>query len=397
MSVLVLNAGSSTVKFSLRPDASGKPVADGVVELAASGEGERRAILRVHRRHAAELNILLPRSDAGVAVEAICSELAADLAKDPPEAVGHRVVHGGSTFTEPTRIDEPMLKKLRELSELAPLHNPPAIAAIEAARRRLPAAPHVAVFDTAFFAGLAPERFLYPLPYAWHTAWGIRRFGFHGISHAYCARRAGAMLGPRPRPRILTCHLGNGCSAAATLGEHPIATTMGFSTLEGLMMGTRPGNVDAGILLYLLETRRLSQEQLEHALYHESGLVGISGVSSDFRKVQEAADAGHAQASLALAMYAESIRSTIGSLVVALGGIDALVFTAGVGEHAAGLRARVCQGLDLLGIRLDPERNLAAKADVDIATVDSPARILVLHTREEEEIAQAALELAHGH
>ena len=259
-------------------------------------------------------------------------------------AVGHRVVHGGAVFHSSVRIDAGVKKSLAELSELAPLHNPPALAAMEAAEAALPGVPQVAVFDTAFFARLPPQAFVYPLPYEWYTDWGIRRFGFHGISHAYCATRTAEMLGRDPASlRIITCHLGNGCSATAIRGGNAIATTMGFTPLEGLMMGTRSGSVDPGILVHVLSHKGVSPEKLDHILNHGSGLLGVSGVSSDLREVTKAADAGHERARLALAIFADRVRQTI-ALAVTLGGVDALVFTAGIGEHSVSLRAAACEG-----------------------------------------------------
>jgi acetate kinase len=362
VSVLVFNAGSSTLKFSLFAGHSTEPAAEGVVEH--------------------------PPADA---VPGILGSIRALLSSDPVAAVGHRVVHGGRAFTGSVPIDGRVLEEIARLSELAPLHNPRAVAAIEAAMRSIPGAPHVAVFDTAYFADLPPERHVYPLPYEWYAEGGIRRFGFHGISHAYCAGRAAEFLGrPEAGFRVVTCHLGNGCSAAASLGGRAVATTMGFTPLEGLMMGSRAGSVDPGILIHALERMGLSTQQLYKALQHRSGLLGVSGVSSDFRAVRDAAKAGNERARLALAIYANSVRAGIGSLAVALGGADAVVFTAGVGENSAELRQEACVGLGCLGLRLDPDRNRTLRPDADLSAEGSPARILVLRTREDLLIAREA-------
>jgi acetate kinase len=366
VSVLVLNAGSSTLKFSLFAGRSTALVADGVVED--------------------------PPKDA---VTAILASIRGDLASDPVVAVGHRVVHGGRAFTGSARIDDRALDEIARLSELAPLHNPPALAAIRAAKRAIPGVAHVACFDTAFFADLPPDRHVYPLPYEWYAERGIRRYGFHGISHAYCAARAAEFLGRPPEGfRAVTCHLGNGCSATATLGGKAVATTMGFTPLEGLVMGSRPGSVDPGILLHAMERMGFSAGELGEILQRRSGLLGVSGVSSDFRSVQEAATGGHVQARLAIAIYANSVRAAIGALAVALGGVDALVFTAGVGENAASLREEVCSGLACLGMRLDPARNRSLRPDADLAAADSRGRILAVHTREDLPIAREALRLS---
>jgi acetate kinase len=306
-------------------------------------------------------------------------------------AVGHRVVHGGDRFIQSTRIDEEVARVLEELSSRAPLHNPPALAAAAEARRLLPAAPHVAVFDTSFYADLPERARVYPLPYEWYSEWGIRRYGFHGINHAYCAQRAAELLGRDPRSlRLVSLHLGNGCSATAVAAGRPLATTMGFTPLEGLMMGTRSGSVDPGLLLEVLRRRGVSAEELEEVLNERSGLLGVSGVSSDYRRVSAAARDGHPRAALALAMYAERVREAVGAMAAALGGIDALLFTGGVGEHSAELRAAVCDGLLFLGLRLDAARNADDSGDRDVATTDSGVRALVVRAREELAIAREA-------
>ncbi len=400
MSVLALNAGSSTLKFVLFAGRSADVAAEGIVEEppAEPGAGvarRGRATLRVRRAGApGERSATL---DAGLsdAVRAALESIREELASDPVLAVGHRVVHGGPSFSESAPIDDRVAEEIDRLSELAPLHNPPALAAIRAARTALPDVPHVAVFDTAHFAHLPPARHVYALPYDWYAERGIRRFGFHGISHAYCAARAAEVLGrPAEGFRTVTCHLGNGCSATAALGGKAVATTMGYTPLEGLVMGSRAGSIDPGILLHALERMGLAPGELADVLNRRSGLLGVSGVSSDFRTVQDAATRGHVRAQLALAIYADSVRAAIGSLAVALGGVDALVFTAGVGEHAAGLREEVCRGLGCLGLRLDPVRNAASPPDADVAERGSPGRILVLRTREELHIAREALRFA---
>ena len=366
MSVLVLNAGSSTLKFSLFAGRTTERVADGIIEE--------------------------PAQDA---VTGILASIRQPIASDPVATVGHRVVHGGRTFSGSVTIDARVLQEIDRLSELAPLHNPPALAAIVAAKREIPGVPHVAVFDTAFFSDLRPARHVYPLPYEWYAERGIRRYGFHGISHAYCAGRAADFLGRAVEGfRAVTCHLGNGCSATATLGGKPVATTMGFTPLEGLVMGSRAGSIDPGILLYAMERLGLSAGDLGEVLQHRSGLLGVSGVSSDFRSVQKAAEEGNDRARLALAIYADSVRAGIGALAVALGGVDALVFTAGVGENSAPLRDEVCRGLACLGLHLDPARNRTLPPDADLSASGSPGRILVLHTREDLQIARETLRIS---
>jgi acetate kinase len=380
MSLLVLNAGSSSLKFSLFEHETLKEVASGLVDWKS---GRDQATLTV-KTAAGSAERPAPASDYATAVRLALEAMAPG---GGIHAVGHRVVHGGTRFREPVLIDSHINEEINRLSELAPLHNPPALEVIEAAQRALADVRQIAVFDTAFFANLPPRAHVYPLPYAWYTDRGLRRYGFHGISHAYCAARAAELL-QNPDLRLVICHLGNGCSATAVRGREPIATTMGFTPLEGLMMGTRAGSIDPGILLYLQRSGQMSAEELDSSLNHASGLKGVSGISGDFREVEKAAVQGNARARLAITLYADRVRSAIGALAVTLGGVDALVFTAGVGENAQALRAEVCQGLQCLGLQLDTERNRSSRGDADIAQEKSPARILIVHTREEFSIAQ---------
>jgi acetate kinase len=328
---------------------------------------------------------------AAAASEALRS-LGQEASPSHIHAVGHRVVHGGSAFHDSVRIDAEVLETLGQLSELAPLHNPPAMAVMEAARDVLSAVPHVAVFDTAFYADLPPRAHVYPLPYEWYSEWGIRRFGFHGLSHTYCAGRAAELLRHRiDSPRIVSCHLGNGCSATAIQGGKAVSTTMGFTPMEGLMMGSRSGSIDPGILFYVERRRHLQVSDIDDILNHRSGLLGVSGVSSDFREVEAAAQKGHERARLALGIYADRIRAAVGALAATLGGLDALLFTAGIGEHSASLRAEVCRGLECLGVALDAAKNADTKPDADVAATDSAARVFVLRTREELMIARETM------
>jgi acetate kinase len=298
-------------------------------------------------------------------------------------AVGHRIVFGGE-FTSAVRLGPAVRSGIAELSELAPLHNPPGLETLAAAEVELPKVPHVAVFDTSFHATLPPAAYTYPLPGCWTREWKIRRFGFHGLSHAYCAGRAAAIVGrPLEELRLVICHLGSGCSASAVLHGRCVDTTMGFTPLDGLMMATRSGSVDPGILLYVQRYRGLSARQVEDALQHEAGLFGVSGISGDMRVVLAAARAGNPQAQLAFDVYTHRVRQAIGALGATLGGIDALVFTAGVGENSPEVRAASCQGLRCLGLELDPDANGAAREDADLARPESPGRILVVRTREE--------------
>jgi acetate kinase len=400
MSILVFNAGSSSLKFGLFDAEACRPLASGGIDWA---DGDRR--------HAKLLLCAEPDRPMRATVSAPDDQTAARLAMDwlakadggrsgspaAIEAVGHRVVHGGVEFAGSTRIDVRVKASIARLAELAPLHNPPALEVIHAAEAALPGAVQVAVFDTAFYACLPAKAYVYPLPYQWCADWGVRRFGFHGISHQYCTRRAAELLGrDLAELRVVSCHLGGGCSAAAVKGGEAVATTMGFTTLEGLMMGTRSGSIDPGILLYLQRSRGLTVDQLEDALHHRSGLLGLSGVSPDLAQIEEAIRQGNSQAKLAFDVFADRVRSAVGSLAVTMGGVDALIFTDRIGEGSAALRAAVCEGLECLGLRLDPARNAGCVADADLASGASPARILLIHTREELMIAREARRMASG-
>ncbi len=359
--LLVLNPGSSSLKWA---------VFRGALDEQAGGEEA------------------LPSGPPAIA-EAVGRILAR---LDGIDAVGVRVVHGGARLTRSVRVDEAALAEIRRAAELAPLHDPVSIAALAAVGELLPCAPRVAVFDTAFFAELPMAERLYPLPWSWYADWGIRRYGFHGLSHAYCAGRARELLGERAR-RAIVLHLGSGCSASAVEDGRPLATTMGFTPLDGLAMATRPGTLDPGILLHVLRRSGLGVDALEETLQRGSGLLGLSGVSADAREIARAAADGDERARLALQLFSARARSAVGALAVTLGGVDALVFTAGIGEHDAALRAEICRGLGCLGLELSPSANAAALPDLDVATAGSRGRILVLRTREELQIAREVIRL----
>lgn len=368
MSILSVNAGSSTLKLALFDDHAQREAAKVVIPFQGGGDGMREALERGLHGLAA----MAPPEAAGI------------------HAVGHRVVHCGGQWCEPTRIDAHVRSTIACFEEFAPLHNRSELQAITAAMHRFPDIPHVAAFDTTFFAALPDRAAIYPLPYAWHAEWGVRRFGFHGLNHEYAAGRAAEMLRRDPAElRVVVLHLGNGCSASAVRGGKPVATSMGFTPLEGLMMGTRSGSVDPGILVYVQRRHGMDVEALDRALNFESGLLGVSGVSGDVREVEEAAAEGNQRARLALEIYAARAREVVGGLAVAMGGVDALVFTAGVGENSADLRAVICEGLECLGLRIDAGRNDAAKPDAEIGAAEDPGRILVIRAREALMIARA--------
>lgn len=378
MTILLLNAGSSSLKATLRDTATGTVVARSLADWAGTAtryeqdgpDGER---------HCEEV----PWRGHTEAVRRFAADLPAARRADLA-AVGHRVVHGGS-FTSSVKITAEIRARLAAQADLAPLHNPPSLETLAAAEAELPGVPHVAVFDTAFHAAMPPEAFTYPVPMRWTQEWGIRRYGFHGLSHAYCARRAAEMLGLRAeQPRVVICHLGHGCSAAAVQGDHCLATTMGFTPLEGLMMATRCGSLDPGVVLHVQQRQDLTVAQVETMLNRESGLLGVSGVSGDMRLVLAAAREGQPQARLALAMYTHRARQAVGALAVTLGGVDALVFTAGVGENSSEIREAICTGLECLGLELERNSNATCRPDADVAVPHSRGRILVLATREDE-------------
>ena len=361
--VLVVNAGSSTIKLSL---------------------------VGSHEQTTWSTERAAPRSR----VDQAALGAAIDPISDQVDAVGHRIVHGGERFAKAVRIDAEVERELRALSELAPLHQPKSLAALDAVTAALPGTPAFACFDTAFHAHLPAPARTYALPASWRARWPIRRYGFHGLSHAWVARRAPELLGlEASAPRIVSCHLGAGASLCAIAEGRSQATTMGFTPLEGLVMATRSGDVDPGLLLWLLEHGEMSAGEAGHALEHESGLVGLAG-SADMREVLERAGSD-ADASLAVEVYLHRLSGAIAAMAAALGGLDALVFTGGVGERSPRIRARAVERLGFLGILIDADRNGAGEADREISATGSPVRTLVLAAREDLEIArQVRQELA---
>ncbi len=381
MKIGVCNSGSSSLKFSLFEADQELLLADGSIDWAT-----QPTQLKLHYPGQPEIREELHLQNHGEAFSRILSELrtgplAPLLRNDAPAAVGHRIVHGGTRFTAAVRITAEVQDAIHELCELAPLHNLAGLDGIRAIGRVLPLVPQVAVFDTAFHATLPTAARTYAIPRTWATEWGIYRYGFHGLSHAYCSRRATAMLG-NSSARIVIAHLGNGASVSAVRNGVCVDTSMGFTPLEGLVMGTRSGSVDPGALLYLMQHKGLTVEQLLHVLNYESGLLGLSGISSDMREILKKAPDHHA-ARLALDVYVHRLVQTIGGMAAVLGGVDALAFTAGVGENSAQVRELVCENLGHLGLRLDCAANSHCKPDADVAQGDSPARILVISSRED--------------
>jgi acetate kinase len=391
MHVLVCNSGSSSLKFSLFEAKDEQLLAEGGIDwsttptrlvVRCTGQPEVREELTL-QRHADAIARILDALQAGPAAPL---QGLGDV-----HAVGHRVVHGGERYTAAVLITPEVKQAIGALSELAPLHNPASLDGMNAVEEVLPRVSQVAAFDTSFHATLSEAARTYPVPQQWRREWGVRRYGFHGLSHAYCATRAAEMLG-RQNLRLIIAHLGNGASVSAVRHGLCVDTSMGFTPMEGLMMGTRSGSVDPGILVYLLRQKGLDADQLDHALNYDSGLLGVSGVSSDMRQVLAAAP-HHADARLAIDVYVHRIRQTVGAMAATLGGVDALVFTAGVGEHAAEIRARVCENLGYLGLALDRTANDACQPDADVALPASTGRILVIATREDVTIVRETRQL----
>jgi acetate kinase len=335
---------------------------------------------------ATELPLDDPASMGDVLEEALRDTPAAD-------AAGHRVVHGGAEFRRAVVLDDSSESRLARLADLAPLHNPPAVAAIRRLQAIRPGLPEVACFDTAFHAGMPLEAATYALPDDWRGL-GLRRFGFHGLSHAWSSRRAAELLGrPLSSLRLVTAHLGSGASLAAVAGGRSVDTTMGFTPLEGLVMATRSGSVDPGVLVWVMRHEGLSVDDLEEALARRSGLLGLSGVSGDLRLVLAAADGGDDRAALAFGVYVHRLRAAVASMAAAMGGAEGLVFTGGAGEGSARLRREACAGLGFLGVALDQARNEAADGDAVVSADGAGTAVVVVHAREDIEIARQVREL----
>lgn len=400
MKVFVLNCGSSSVKYKLFDMSAGEPepvLAAGRIERI----GTEQALL-VHeaggRRHRAVRPVFEHRDAIGLALNMMADDAAADDGYGHVDAIGHRVVHGGELYRDSVLVTDGVKQSLIELSELAPLHNPHNIAGIDACADLLPGIPQVAVFDTALHADMPRHAYLYGIPYELYERLHIRRYGFHGISHKYVAGRVAALMDkPLESLRIISCHLGNGASVTAVKDGRSVDTSMGFTPLEGLMMGTRSGDIDAGAVIYLLAHEGMSVSELNAMLNRESGLRGVSGVSADMRDIEQGVLEGHERARLAFDMYEYRVRKYIGAYAAAMNGVDAIAFTAGIGEHSPMLRAQLCRHLTYLGLELDPERNELSGREVDIATPDSRVRAFVIPTDEERVIARDTVAVLQGH
>jgi len=403
MKILVLNAGSSSQKsclFDLQgkslPDRPPDPVwkahidwtvKSGTAVLTVKANGETvETELESSSKKDAIAEMLATLTTGKTRVLDRLSEI---------ETVGHRVVHGGSDYSDAVVVTSEVKDAIDRLSILAPAHNRVNLEGIEAIEQVLENVPQVAVFDTGFHSQMPQAAKMYPLPKQWYDR-GIRRYGFHGISHDYCTRRTAQILGRDLEDlKIITCHLGNGCSLAAVRHGKSIETTMGFTPLEGLMMGTRSGSIDPAIPLYLMRQHGLDIEEVERLLEKESGLKGVSGISSDWRSIREALQKGDDNARLTLDLYVHRLVSNMGAMLTSLGGVDAISFTGGVGEHAPEVRQLACEKLAFLGVELDGDRNQSSPEDEEISTSDSAVRVLVISAREEWAIARECWQLQH--
>ncbi len=396
MKILVLNCGSSSVKYKLFDMDRDRVLARGMADRI----GMPGSVFFHHVPDRGDLSLDIPLPDHYEAVKAIIGALTGgDLAviagTGEIQAVGHRVVHGGEYFQSPVAVDGGVLEILKECGKLAPLHNPPNIMGIRVCQKLIFHALQVAVFDTAFHQTMPDHAYMYAIPYEYYEKYRVRKYGFHGTSHKYVASRAAELLGRRIEDlKMITCHLGNGSSLCAVDGGKSKDTTMGLTPLAGLMMGTRCGDIDPAIVGFLAEKEGSGPGRVLEVLNKKSGALGISGISSDFRDLEEAALKGHARANLAIEMFSYRAAMGICSLVPALGGLDAIVFTAGIGENSPGVRSRICSYLACMGVFLDGEKNAAKGVEADVSAPGSPVRALVIPTDEEKMIARETKTIA---
>lgn len=398
MNVLVINCGSSSLKYQLIDMTNEEVKAKGLVERIGI-EGSRIKHETIGKE---KETIETPMKDHKIALELVMDSLTnedygAIKSLDEISAVGHRVVHGGEDFAQSVIIDDKVLKAIEDNVEIAPLHNPPNIMGIKACQKLLPNVKQVAVFDTAFHQTMPAESYIYALPYEYYEKYRIRRYGFHGTSHKYITNRAAEMLGKDVNEvNLITCHLGNGSSISAVENGKSIDTSMGFTPLEGLAMGTRCGDLDPAILPFLMEKENLSPDEINNVINKKSGVLGISGVSSDFRDIEAARDEGNERAALALNIFEKRVRGYIGKYFTELDHVDGIVFTAGVGENSIEMRESICAGLKSLGIEIDKERNNVRGEDKLISSDNSKVKVFVIPTNEELMIARDTKELVEA-
>ena len=392
--IIAINAGSSSLKFQLFEMPSEKVITKGLVEriglpdsiFTISVNGEKVTQTTDIANHEVAVKMLLDSLIENGIIKSF----------DEIDGVGHRVVHGGEVFADSVLITDEVLGQIEALSELAPLHNPANITGIKAFQHILGDVPAVAVFDTAFHQTMPESSFLYSLPYDYYTEHGMRKYGFHGTSHKYVSERAAEMLGrPIEELRLISCHLGNGASITAIKGGKSIDTSMGFTPLEGLTMGTRSGNIDPALVPFIMKKMGMTAEEVVDVLNKKSGLLGITGFSSDLRDIEAEAEAGNERAELGLQIFANNIRKYIGSYAANMAGVDAIIFTAGIGENSDVVRGRVLEGLEFLGAYWDPELNAVRGDDRFISYPHSPVKVLVIPTNEEVMIARDVTRLAN--
>lgn len=395
MKVLVVNCGSSSLKYQVLEMNDSTLLAKGLVERI----GIDGSVMK-HEKTGADKYILEApmknHKDAiGYVLEALIDEVHGVVSSmDELGAVGHRVVHGGEKYASSVLITEDVMAALEEFVDLAPLHNPPNILGIRACQELMPETPMVAVFDTAFHQTMKPEVYLYAIPYELYEKYKIRKYGFHGTSHKYVSMRAASLLGKKPEEvKIITCHLGNGASVAAVKNGTCIDTSMGFTPLDGLVMGTRSGAIDPAVITFIAEKEGISADEVITMLNKKSGVAGISGVSSDFRDLETAEKEGNERAKLALDIFATRVKTYIGNYLAELNGADAIVFTAGVGENDIGMRKLICSDLDNLGIELDEGKNSIRCEECIVSKDDSKVKIMIIPTNEELMIAQDTVEI----
>ncbi|ANB56346.1 acetate kinase [Anoxybacillus sp. B2M1] len=391
--IMAINAGSSSLKFQLFDMPSETVLTKGLVERI----GFEDAVFTI-TVNGEKVQEVTPIPDHAVAVKMLLDKLIRFEiihSFEEIDGIGHRIVHGGEKFSDSVLITDEVLKEIEELSELAPLHNPANIIGVKAFKEILPNVPAVAVFDTAFHQTMPEQSFLYSLPYEYYTKFGIRKYGFHGTSHKYVTQRAAELLGrPIEQLRLISCHLGNGASIAAVEGGKSIDTSMGFTPLAGVAMGTRSGNIDPALIPYIMEKTGKTAEEVIDVLNKRSGMLGISGFSSDLRDIEKAAAEGNERAELALEVFANRIHKYIGSYAARMCGVDAIIFTAGIGENSDVVRAKVLRGLEFMGVYWDPSLNKVRGKEAFISYPHSPVKVLVIPTNEEVMIARDVVRLA---
>lgn len=392
--ILAINAGSSSLKFQLIEMPQETVVTKGLVERIGLNDGIFS--ISVNRE---KVTLTQDIPDHGVAVQLLLDQLINQgiiKSFDEIDGVGHRVVHGGESFSDSVLITPEVLKEIENVSELAPLHNPANVTGIKAFQEILPNVPHVAVFDTAFHQTMPESSYLYSLPYEYYEKYGIRKYGFHGTSHKYVTQKAAEMLGkPLEELRLISCHLGNGASIAAVQGGKSIDTSMGFTPLAGLTMGTRSGDVDPALIPYIMEKTGQSAEEVINVFNKKSGMLGITGFSSDLRDIEEAAKEGNDRAELALQVFANHIHKYIGSYAARMNGVDAIIFTAGIGENSSTIRERVLTGLEFMGVYWDKDLNEQRGEERFLSYPFSPVKVMVIPTNEEVMIARDTIRLGN--